>query len=62
MDDMDTAADTAELFRSIAENKARQACAVLDTGESGECIECGHEFSRLVNGRCGRCRDELKLP
>jgi len=30
-------------------------------GEPGECDWCGGYFARLVNGACGRCRDEYKI-
>ena len=33
----------------------------MEKGYAGECEYCGYEFSRLVNGACGRCRDEYKL-
>jgi RNA polymerase-binding transcription factor DksA len=42
----------AELARSIA-----AARVPIPAGEPGECEDCGEEMPRLVNGRCGYCRD-----
>lgn len=33
----------------------------MPIGEAGVCNECGHFFTRLVRGHCGKCRDELRL-
>ncbi len=42
----------AQLARSIA-----AARAPVPAGEPGECDDCGEDMPRLVNGRCGYCRD-----
>lgn len=39
----------------------RKAAKNMVNHGKGECEWCGGEFSRLVNGACGRCRDEFKL-
>jgi RNA polymerase-binding transcription factor DksA len=53
-DDVDRANDlaAADLARGIA-----AARAPIPAGEPGECEDCGEEMPRLVNGRCGYCRD-----
>lgn len=43
----------ADLARSIA-----AARVPLDPGYPGECEGCGEDMPRLVNGKCGYCRDE----
>ena len=40
----------------------RRRADAIPKGEPGECIECGLEFSRVVHGYCGRCRDALGRP
>lgn len=40
------------LARSLA--AARQP---IPAGEPGQCEQCGEDMPRLVNGRCGYCRD-----
>jgi hypothetical protein len=42
----------ADLARGIA-----AARAPAPPGEPGECENCGEDMPRLVNGRCGYCRD-----
>lgn len=56
-DPLDQANELAESERESSINKARQAVANMDKGEEGECIECGEYFSRIVKGKCARCRD-----
>ena len=53
-DDVDRANDVAaaDLARSIA-----VARAPVPAGEPGACENCGEDMPRLVNGRCGYCRD-----
>lgn len=46
----DIAADTLE--RAI-----RAARQPVPAGNPGECDECGYDMARLVEGRCGFCRD-----
>lgn len=60
MDEIDAANDISEHFRSLAERNARSLVQEMQDDGPGECVECGHQFSRLVDGLCGRCRDELK--
>lgn len=43
-----------ELSLRIIMNRANR----MPKGSAGECDECGFYFSRIVNGMCGRCRDE----
>lgn len=33
----------------------------MPVGTTGFCRECDKHFTRLINGYCGRCRDELKI-
>lgn len=53
-DQIDDANEISEehLKRSI--DAARQP---IPAGEPGVCDECGDDMPRLVNGRCGYCRD-----
>lgn len=53
-DDVDfaTALVAANLEKSIS-----AARAPIPAGEPGECDECGEDMPRLVEGRCGFCRD-----
>ena len=39
----------------------REAASMIEVGFAGECLECGLDFTRIVRGYCGKCRDELKL-
>lgn len=34
---------------------------VLPAGTPGECIDCGYDSPRLIEERCARCRDRLKV-
>lgn len=58
-DEIDRANEIADehLARGIAAAKAP-----LAPGEPGECEECGEDMPRLVNGRCGYCRDGRENP
>lgn len=58
-DEIDRATEIADhhLARSIA--AARQP---IPAGEPGECEGCGEEMPRLVDGRCGYCRDGRRRP
>lgn len=58
-DDIDRAAEIADdhLARSIA--AARQP---IPPGAPGVCEECEEEMPRLVDGRCGYCRDGRRRP
>lgn len=53
-DDIDRANDiaAADLERGI-----RAARAEVPLGVAGECEECGEDMPRLIDGRCGYCRD-----
>lgn len=59
MDEIDAANDISEHFRELAERNARSLVLDMPDDGPGECDECGYEFTRLVDGLCGRCRDEL---
>lgn len=37
----------------------RAAASEIPAGVEGECIECGLESKRLVNGMCAPCRDMI---
>jgi len=50
--DMATEIEGEHLAAGIARAKAPIA-----TGAAGQCDECGHWMPRLVDGRCGFCRD-----
>lgn len=53
-DEIDRANEIADehLARGIA-----AARVPIPVGEPGECEECGEDMPRLVDGRCGYCRD-----
>lgn len=40
---------------------AMMAARNIPEGMGGECDFCGYEFSRLVDGACGHCRDKYRL-
>jgi hypothetical protein len=40
----------------------RAARAEIPVGAPGECEECGEDMPRLVDGRCGFCRDGRGRP
>jgi hypothetical protein len=56
-DDVDHATDLADQH---LEHSLRAARAAVPVGEPGECEQCGEDMPRLVNGRCGYCRDGRK--
>lgn len=58
-DDVDMANDLAEQH---LDHSLRAARAPVPKGEPGECDECGEDMPRLVNGRCGFCRDGRRRP
>lgn len=53
-DEVDNAAETAELLNDAAIRAARRPVPV---GEPGTCSQCDEDMPRLVHGRCGFCRD-----
>lgn len=53
----DLATETEDVHLRLAEQRARAGVYTIPPGEPGVCDDCGEEFSRLVNGLCGRCRD-----
>lgn len=61
-DPIDKAQEAVENHGQGEIEKIRQAAASIPKGEPGECHYCGEEFSRLVGGACGRCRDKYGLP
>lgn len=58
-DDVDhaNAITEAHLERSLA-----AARAPIPAGQPGECEQCGEDMPRLVDGRCGYCRDGRSRP
>ena len=54
-------ADQIDEANEIAEEHLKRslvaARAPIPVGEPGECEECGEQMPRLVEGRCGFCRD-----
>lgn len=40
----------------------RRKAQAIEPGQPGECVKCGEDMPRLVNGICCRCRDRYKLP
>lgn len=62
IDPLDVASREADREVARAESNIRLAVSQIPAGSPGECIECGEEFSRLVQGHCGRCRDLLGRP
>lgn len=61
MDDIDRAGDRIDATEKQIIDAARKKAANIPKGSAGECEWCGEYFERLVNGACGRCRDEFKL-
>lgn len=61
MDDVDFVQEKQEKIHEARLERARLRAAEIPQGEPGECDYCGEYFTRLVNGACGRCRDEFKL-
>ena len=60
VDEVDILSDVREREDAFLWVKAQNKAALIPKGEPGECEECGRNLPRLVNGHCGRCRDELK--
>ncbi|WP_325540975.1 conjugal transfer protein TraR [Sphingopyxis sp.] len=56
-DDVDMANVLADQHRDRCLRAARAARAAEQPGAPGECTQCGEDMPRLVNGRCGYCRD-----
>lgn len=46
-----------ELAEQHLERSIRAARVAIPAGVPGECEECGEDMPRLVDGRCGFCRD-----
>lgn len=61
MDDIDFAQEKQEKIHEDRIERARLRATEMPKGEPGGCDYCGEYFTRLVNGACGRCRDEFKL-
>lgn len=51
-----------DLVADKLDQQIRVARAPIATGEPGECDECGEDMPRLVEGRCGFCRDGRRPP
>lgn len=58
---IDQANDKAQDAADHAVEERRRAAAAIPHGEPGECEWCGELKARLVNGACGRCRDQWRL-
>ncbi len=61
MDDIDKAGDHIDKTDEAAIAAVRKAAANIPAGKPGECDGCGEYKARLVDGMCGRCRDEFRL-
>ena len=46
-----------DLVAEKLDQQIRTARAPIPVGEAGECEGCFEEMPRLVNGKCGYCRD-----
>lgn len=58
---MADAADDAQLLYEAHLTRSIAAARVpIPAGVAGECGECGDHMPRLVDGRCGFCRDGRK--
>lgn len=53
----DTVDFATDLVAEQLEQGIRAARAQIPVGEPGECEACFEQMPRLVNGRCGYCRD-----
>jgi hypothetical protein len=58
-DDADLAAELAE---AAVAARLRAIDATIPAGAPGECDDCGEQMPRLVDGRCGFCRDGRRPP
>lgn len=58
-DDVDNASEKSLREEEMRNRAYAEQAARIPVGEPGICEECEEHFSRLVEGRCGRCRDEL---
>jgi hypothetical protein len=56
-DDLDVAAERAQLAVDAQLARVRAAAAQMDPGKPGECRECGEWSGRLIDGHCAPCRD-----
>jgi len=56
-DDVDMAT---ELSQQHLDHSLRAARAAVPAGAPGECKQCGEDMPRMVDGRCGYCRDGRK--
>lgn len=61
-DPVDQGCEHEQQDREAGIEEVRVLAAAFKKGNAGTCIECGIWFSRVVLGRCGKCRDELGLP
>jgi hypothetical protein len=59
-------ADDGEAAFEIVEELVARGLSSIDralpAGVAGECDDCGEQMPRLVNGRCGFCRDGRRPP
>ncbi|ALJ15329.1 TraR/DksA C4-type zinc finger protein [Sphingopyxis macrogoltabida] len=57
-DDIDRANELADEHLNHSLRAARAAAVTATSaGVPGECEECGEDMPRLIDGRCGYCRD-----
>jgi hypothetical protein len=56
-DDADLASKHIEDVEQDKVTAIQRAAAKIPEGEPGECDDCEDYFIRLVDRRCGRCRD-----
>ncbi len=61
MDDADRADSFIESVIDDHVAAAMRMAQEIPVGVAGTCDYCGEDFSRLVNGACGYCRDRYKL-
>lgn len=47
---------------ALGVTEASKAVALMPIGEAGTCRRCEHEYSRIVGGLCGYCRDGRDPP
>lgn len=60
-DPLDTASDYSASVVDYAVAAAMRAAADIPKGKAGECLSCGVEHLRLINGNCIDCRQAFGL-
>jgi hypothetical protein len=51
-----------ELEQEHLARSIRAARVPIPVGVAGECEQCGDDMPRLIEGRCGFCRDGRRRP